>query len=125
MLTPMGWDAFGLPAENAAIKTGTPPAEYTRSNIAMMKEQLRAWGCSYDWEKEVTSCLPDYYKWTQWLFLRFYEKGLAYKQNSNVNWCPSCATVLANEPTPFLPAPLSPQGRPQPPHPKSKFLAII
>jgi leucyl-tRNA synthetase len=97
VLTPMGWDAFGLPAENAAIKTGTPPAEYTTANIATMKEQLRAWGCMYDWEKEVTSCMPDYYKWTQWLFLQFYRKGLAYKQNSNVNWCPSCATVLANE----------------------------
>ncbi|QBG48561.1 leucine--tRNA ligase [Verrucomicrobia bacterium S94] len=97
VLTPMGWDAFGLPAENAAIKTGTPPAEYTTANIATMKEQLRAWGCMYDWDKEVTSCMPDYYKWTQWLFLQFYKKGLAYKQNSNVNWCPSCATVLANE----------------------------
>ncbi len=97
VLTPMGWDAFGLPAENAAIKTGTPPAEYTLSNIATMKEQLRAWGCMYDWEKEVTSCLPEYYKWTQWLFRQFYKKGLAYKKNSNVNWCPSCATVLANE----------------------------
>ncbi|RZO83476.1 MAG: leucine--tRNA ligase, partial [Kiritimatiellaceae bacterium] len=69
VLTPMGWDAFGLPAENAAIKTGTPPAAYTRANIAAMKEQLRAWGCMYDWEKEVTSCEPDYYRWTQWLFL--------------------------------------------------------
>jgi leucyl-tRNA synthetase len=97
VLTPMGWDSFGLPAENAAIKTGTPPAEYTTANIATMKKQLRAWGCMYDWEKEVTSCMPDYYKWTQWLFLQFYKKGLAYKQNSNVNWCPSCATVLANE----------------------------
>lgn len=97
VLTPMGWDSFGLPAENAAIKTGTPPAEYTTANIATMKEQLRAWGCMYDWDKEVTSCMPDYYKWTQWLFLQFYKQGLAYKQNSNVNWCPSCATVLANE----------------------------
>ncbi|HEY5653984.1 MAG TPA: leucine--tRNA ligase [Pontiella sp.] len=97
VLTPMGWDAFGLPAENAAIKTGTPPAEYTVANIATMKEQLRAWGCMYDWDKEVTSCMPDYYKWTQWLFIQFYKKGLAYKKNSNVNWCPSCATVLANE----------------------------
>ena len=73
VLTPMGWDAFGLPAENAAIKTGTPPAAYTRANIAAMKEQLRAWGCMYDWEKEVTSCEPDYYRWTQWLFLQLYE----------------------------------------------------
>jgi leucyl-tRNA synthetase len=97
VLTPMGWDSFGLPAENAAIKTGTPPAEYTAANIATMKEQLRAWGCMYDWDKEVTSCMPDYYKWTQWLFIQFYRQGLAYKKNSNVNWCPSCATVLANE----------------------------
>jgi len=97
VLTPMGWDSFGLPAENAAIKTGTPPAEYTTANIATMKEQLRAWGCMYDWDKEVTSCMPDYYKWTQWLFIQFYKQGLAYKKNSNVNWCPSCATVLANE----------------------------
>ncbi len=97
VLTPMGWDSFGLPAENAAIKTGTPPAEYTAANIATMKEQLRAWGCMYDWDKEVTSCMPDYYKWTQWLFIQFYKQGLAYKKNSNVNWCPSCATVLANE----------------------------
>ncbi|HSR88444.1 MAG TPA: leucine--tRNA ligase [Pontiella sp.] len=97
VLTPMGWDSFGLPAENAAIKTGTPPAEYTAENIATMKEQLRAWGCMYDWDKEVTSCLPDYYKWTQWFFIQFYKQGLAYKKNSNVNWCPSCATVLANE----------------------------
>jgi len=97
VLTPMGWDSFGLPAENAAIKTGTPPAEYTAANIVTMKEQLRAWGCMYDWDKEVTSCMPDYYKWTQWLFLQFYKQGLAYKKNSNVNWCPSCATVLANE----------------------------
>jgi leucyl-tRNA synthetase len=97
VLTPMGWDSFGLPAENAAIKTGTPPAEYTAANIETMKEQLRAWGCMYDWDKEVTSCMPDYYKWTQWLFIQFYKQGLAYKKNSNVNWCPSCATVLANE----------------------------
>ncbi|NNJ71018.1 MAG: class I tRNA ligase family protein, partial [Kiritimatiellales bacterium] len=97
VLTPMGWDSFGLPAENAAIKTGTPPAEYTAANISTMKEQLRAWGCMYDWDKEVTSCMPDYYKWTQWLFIQFYKQGLAYKKNSNVNWCPDCATVLANE----------------------------
>ncbi|VGO22186.1 leucine--tRNA ligase [Pontiella sulfatireligans] len=97
VLTPMGWDSFGLPAENAAIKTGTPPAEYTAANIVTMKEQLRAWGCMYDWDKEVTSCMPDYYKWTQWLFIQFYKQNLVYKKNSNVNWCPSCATVLANE----------------------------
>jgi len=97
VFTPMGWDAFGLPAENAAIKNGIPPAKYTHDNIAEMKKQLRAWGCMYDWEKEVTSCMSDYYKWTQWLFIQLYKKGLVYRKNANVNWCPSCATVLANE----------------------------
>jgi leucyl-tRNA synthetase len=97
VLSPMGWDAFGLPAENAAIKTGTPPRESTLANIAMMKEQLAAWGCCYDWDKEVTSCEPEYYKWTQWLFIQLFNRGLAYKKKSNVNWCPDCATVLANE----------------------------
>jgi leucyl-tRNA synthetase len=93
----MGWDAFGLPAENAAIKTGTHPRITTLNNITTMKRQLRSWGVCYDWRREVTACLPDYYKWTQWLFLKFYEKGLAYKAVAPVNWCPSCATVLANE----------------------------
>lgn len=97
VLTPMGWDAFGLPAENAAIKTGTHPRVSTLNNIKTIKAQLRDWGCCYDWNREVTSCLPDYYKWTQWLFLKFYERGLAYKAKAPVNWCPSCATVLANE----------------------------
>ena len=97
VLTPMGWDAFGLPAENAAIKTGTPPAAYTRANIATMKQQLRAWGCMYDWKKEVTSCEPDYYRWTQWLFLQLHERGLAYKKEAPVNWDPVDQTVLANE----------------------------
>lgn len=97
VLSPMGWDAFGLPAENAAIKTGTPPRESTMNNIAVMKEQLAAWGCCYDWDKEVTSCEPEYYKWTQWLFVQMFNRGLAYKKKSNVNWCPDCATVLANE----------------------------
>jgi len=97
VLSPMGWDAFGLPAENAAIKTGTPPRESTLANIAIMKEQLAAWGCCYDWDKEVTSCEPDYYKWTQWLFIQMFNRGLAYKKKSSVNWCPDCATVLANE----------------------------
>ena len=97
VLSPMGWDAFGLPAENAAIKTGTPPRESTLANIAIMKKQLAAWGCCYDWDKEVTSCEPDYYKWTQWLFIQMFNRGLAYKKKSNVNWCPDCATVLANE----------------------------
>ncbi len=97
VLTPMGWDAFGLPAENAAIKSGTHPRESTLQNIALMKAQLRSWGCCYDWEREVTSCLPDYYKWTQWLFLKFYERGLAYKKEAAVNWDPVDQTVLANE----------------------------
>jgi len=97
VLSPMGWDAFGLPAENAAIKTGTPPRESTLANIATMKEQLAAWGCCYDWDKEVASCEPEYYKWTQWLFIQMFNRGLAYKKKSNVNWCPDCATVLANE----------------------------
>jgi len=97
VLAPMGWDAFGLPAENAAIKTGVPPRVNTLQNIAMMKQQLKSWGCCYDWDKEVTSCDPEYYRWTQWLFLQLYKNDLAYKAKSNVNWCPSCATVLANE----------------------------
>ena len=97
VLTPMGWDAFGLPAENAAIKDGVHPKTSTLRNIARMKEQLKAWGTGYDWNREVTSCLPDYYKWTQWIFLKLYEKGLAYKKKAAVNWCPSCQTILANE----------------------------
>jgi leucyl-tRNA synthetase len=97
VLTPMGWDAFGLPAENAAIKLGIHPRESTFSNIKVMKQQLRSWGCCYDWDREVTSCMPDYYRWTQWLFLKLFESGLAYKAEAPVNWCPSCATVLANE----------------------------
>jgi leucyl-tRNA synthetase len=97
VLAPMGWDAFGLPAENAAIKTGAHPRDATLRNIATMKRQLRAWGVCYDWDREITACMPDYYKWTQWLFLQLYKKGLAYKAKAPVNWCPSCATVLANE----------------------------
>ncbi|SHJ51593.1 leucine--tRNA ligase [Tepidibacter formicigenes] len=97
VLHPMGWDAFGLPAENAAIKHGIHPDKWTRENIEEMKEQLKLLGLSYDWDREVATCLPDYYKWTQELFLKFYEKGLAYKKKSFVNWCPSCETVLANE----------------------------
>ncbi|MEJ8554278.1 leucine--tRNA ligase [Tepidibacter sp. Z1-5] len=97
VLHPMGWDSFGLPAENAAIKHGIHPDKWTRENIQEMKEQLKLLGLSYDWDREVATCLPDYYKWTQDLFLKFYEKGLAYKKKSFVNWCPSCETVLANE----------------------------
>jgi len=97
VLTPMGWDAFGLPAENAAIQNQIHPAAWTRKNIARMKEQLTHWGMAYDWEREIASCDPSYYKWTQWLFLKLYERGLAYRAKGAVNWCPSCNTVLANE----------------------------
>jgi leucyl-tRNA synthetase len=97
VLHPMGWDAFGLPAENAALKNNTPPREWTLANIAAMKRQMLRLGLSYDWATEVTTCLPDYYRWNQWFFLRMFEKGLAYRKQSKVNWCPECATVLANE----------------------------
>ena len=97
VLHPMGWDSFGLPAENAAIKNGTPPAEWTWANIDNMREQLKSLGFSYDWKREVATAKPDYYKFTQWMFLQLYKHGLAYKKKSFVNWCPSCQTVLANE----------------------------
>src|SRR4051812_27858063 len=97
VLHPMGWDSFGLPAENAAIQNNTPPREWTLGNIANMKAQMKRLGFAYDWSREVTTCLPDYYKWNQWFFLKLYEKGLAYRKKSKVNWCPKCATVLANE----------------------------
>jgi leucyl-tRNA synthetase len=97
VLHPMGWDAFGLPAENAALKNNTPPREWTLSNIAAMKRQMERLGLGYDWATEVTTCLPEYYRWNQWFFLRMYEKGLVYRKKSKVNWCPECATVLANE----------------------------
>ena len=97
VLHPMGWDAFGLPAENAALKNHTPPREWTLANIAGMKRQFERLGMGFDWATEVTTCLPDYYRWNQWFFLRMYEKGLAYRKKSKVNWCPECATVLANE----------------------------
>jgi len=97
LLSPMGWDAFGLPAENVAIKNGLHPKDSTLDNISVMKQQLAQWGIGYDWTREVASCLPDYYKWTQWIFLKLLEKGLAYKKKAAVNWCPSCKTVLANE----------------------------
>jgi leucyl-tRNA synthetase len=97
VLHPMGWDAFGLPAENAALKNNTPPREWTLANIAAMKQQMKRLGLGYDWATEVTTCLPEYYRWNQWFFLRMFEKGLAYRKKSKVNWCPECATVLANE----------------------------
>jgi len=94
---PHGWDAFGLPAENAALKNHTPPREWTLANIAAMKRQFQRLGMGFDWATEVTTCMPDYYRWNQWFFLRMYERGLAYRKKSKVNWCPECATVLANE----------------------------
>ena len=97
VLHPMGWDAFGLPAENAALKNNTPPREWTLNNIAQMRRQMDRLGLSYDWRTEVTTCLPEYYRWNQWFFLRMLERGLAYRKRSKVNWCPECATVLANE----------------------------
>ena len=97
VLHPFGWDAFGLPAENAAIKNGIHPEISTLANIAHMKGQLQRLGISYAWERELATCLPDYYRWNQWLFTRMFERGLAYRRRSTVNWCPSCQTVLANE----------------------------
>ncbi|MCJ2165386.1 MULTISPECIES: leucine--tRNA ligase [unclassified Pseudodesulfovibrio] len=97
VLHPMGWDAFGLPAENAAIKNETHPAKWTFQNIAEMREQLQRLGYSYDWRREIATCRPEYYKWEQKFFLKFLEKGLAYRKDSPQNWCPSCNTVLANE----------------------------
>ena len=97
VLSPMGWDAFGLPAENAAIKNQSLPATWVRRNIAYMKEQFRKWGVGYDWRREVNTSAPDYYKWTQWIFLVMLERGLAYRKKAPVNWCPSCQTGLANE----------------------------
>ena len=97
VIHPMGFDGFGLPAENAAIKNGTPPAEWTWANIHEMEEQLKELGLSYDWDRECATCHPDYYKWMQWIFIQFYKAGLAYKKENPVNWCPSCQTVLANE----------------------------
>jgi leucyl-tRNA synthetase len=97
VLHPFGWDAFGLPAENAAIKSGIHPETSTRSNIAHMKGQLQRLGISYAWEREIATCDPEYYKWNQWLFIRMFEKGLAYRRKSSVNWCPVDNTVLANE----------------------------
>jgi len=97
VLSPMGWDAFGLPAENAAIKSGIPPAATVAANVDNMKRQLAQWGAGYDWDREINTSEPEYYRWTQWVFLKLYERGLAYKKLSPVNWCPSCKTTLANE----------------------------
>jgi leucyl-tRNA synthetase len=97
VLHPMGWDAFGLPAENAAIKNHTHPREWTNKNIAEFQRAFRRFGCSYDWRREISTCEPEYYRWNQWFFLRMLERGLAYRKKSRVNWCPKCATVLANE----------------------------
>lgn len=97
VLHPIGWDSFGLPAENAAIQHGESPEKWTDENIGYMKMQLKKLGLMYDWDREVATCKPDYYKWTQWLFLQLYKKGLAYKKEAAVNWCDNCATVLANE----------------------------
>ena len=97
VLFPMGWDAFGLPAENFAIKNHVHPAEFTNKNIAHFKQQLQSIGFSFDWDREVNTTDPDYYKWTQWIFLQLYKHGLAYKKEMSVNWCTSCKCVLANE----------------------------
>ena len=97
VLHPMGYDSFGLPAENAAISSGVHPAEWTRNNIDLISRDLKRLGYSYDWSREISTCEPEYYRWTQWFFLKMFERGLAYKANAVTNWCPSCGTVLANE----------------------------
>ncbi|MCL1971578.1 MAG: leucine--tRNA ligase [Endomicrobia bacterium] len=97
VIHPMGWDAFGMPAENAAIKHKVHPAKWTKQNIARMREQLKALGISYDWDREIATCDSEYYKWNQWFFIKMWEKGLVFRKAANVNWCPSCNTVLANE----------------------------
>ncbi|MCK5097039.1 MAG: class I tRNA ligase family protein, partial [Desulfobacteraceae bacterium] len=97
VIHPMGWDAFGMPAENAAIENNTHPAAWTYENISAMRYQLKKMGFSYDWDREIATCRPEYYKWEQWLFLKMFEKGMAYRKESYVNWCEKCQTVLANE----------------------------
>ena len=97
VMHPIGWDAFGLPAENAAIKRGESPKGWTYENIAIQKASMRRFACSFDWDRVLNTCDPEYYKWNQWLFLEMYKKGLAYRKDSAVNWCPDCQTVLANE----------------------------
>ncbi|MBW1995076.1 MAG: class I tRNA ligase family protein, partial [Deltaproteobacteria bacterium] len=97
VLHPMGWDAFGMPAENAAIANNTHPAKWTYDNIDAMRSELKRVGFSYDWDREITTCAPEYYRWEQWLFLKMYEKGMVYRKESYVNWCEACQTVLANE----------------------------
>ena len=97
VLHPFGWDALGMPAENAAITKGVHPQDWTLDNISYMRDQIKRLGFSYDWSREVNTCLPEYYKWNQWIFLKMLESGLAYRKKSWVNWCPQCKTVLANE----------------------------
>ena len=97
VLHPIGWDAFGLPAENAAIQNKTHPAQWTYDNIRTMRGQFKKLGLSYDWDREIATCRPEYYRWNQLWFLKFYERGLMYRKKSWVNWCESCLTVLANE----------------------------
>jgi Leucyl-tRNA synthetase len=97
VLHPFGWDSFGLPAENAAIQNGAHPAKWTVANIENMKKQLNLLGLSYDWDREIATYTPEYYRWNQWIFKKLYEKGLVYRKESTVNWCPDCNTVLANE----------------------------
>ncbi|MFM7776093.1 MAG: class I tRNA ligase family protein, partial [Actinomycetota bacterium] len=97
VMHPIGWDAFGLPAENAAIKRNEDPSIWTYENINTQKASMRRYACSFDWDRVLYTCDSEYYRWNQWIFLKLYEKGLAYRKNSPVNWCPDCQTVLANE----------------------------